>query len=255
MEAENEEEWYNALLIIKNKMRHQRNKKIALFPPVTDKRGIETEKIMEVIFHGTDIKCIIFVRKLEGRKERVPIRDRNRGTDALIINQEGKTYAELLKKVKEGLIEDAKISQSIKTIRQTKQGEMVIIVDNRDKEAVQNIKREVKKLGKVNTRLSTENTRRSRSIVYIRNIDGVTTKEEVEAAIRKEIQIEGALEMGNLRPYFGGNQATIISLQRQEAMELIKKGRIKIGLNECTVTERLLVVRSQEGGVQGKVRL
>ncbi|KAJ8914477.1 hypothetical protein NQ315_002749 [Exocentrus adspersus] len=75
------------------------------------------------------------------------------------------------------------------------------------------------------------------------DIDGITSKEEAVQAIKREVGPDGLLSTGELRPYFGDNQALTVILKKDAAETLIRKGKIRIGLNRCSVLEKVAVLR------------
>ncbi|KAJ8967957.1 hypothetical protein NQ317_003547 [Molorchus minor] len=78
----------------------------------------------------------------------------------------------------------------------------------------------------------------------IKDLDCVSTKEEVEMAIAHLLGIkEEEVAVGPLRPYFGGNQAATVRLKANHAVELLNKGTVRIGLNQCPINEFVKVVQ------------
>ncbi|KAJ8975663.1 hypothetical protein NQ317_001003 [Molorchus minor] len=80
--------------------------------------------------------------------------------------------------------------------------------------------------------------------VTIKDLDSVSTKEEIEKAIAHLLGIkEEEVTVGPLRPYFGGNQATTVRLKANHAVELVNKGTVRIGLNQCPINEFVKVLQ------------
>ena len=78
----------------------------------------------------------------------------------------------------------------------------------------------------------------------IRDIADSTTKEEVEGAIKRQRpDYEGPVEARLRRPSKRGQVLAVVSLPEQEALELLKTAKIKIGwvvcqIRSCTVIKR-----------------
>lgn len=74
--------------------------------------------------------------------------------------------------------------------------------------------------------------------IIIKDIDGITTKEEVKKVVMEELGIGlDECRVSNLRPYFDGNQAVTVGMASDSAMKLLSKGKIRIGLSLCGITE------------------
>ncbi|KAJ8910377.1 hypothetical protein NQ315_012824 [Exocentrus adspersus] len=126
-------------------------------------------------------------------------------------------------------------------VRKSREGKLLIIAEKNDMDMIKKIQERIKETeGTVNAKIS--EPRRDRGIpIHVKDIDGIMKKEEVIQAIQMEVGKEGLITTGELRPYFAGNQALTAVLKREAAELLIKKGKIRVGLNICSVQEKVEV--------------
>ncbi|KAJ8953414.1 hypothetical protein NQ318_023531 [Aromia moschata] len=77
--------------------------------------------------------------------------------------------------------------------------------------------------------------------IHIRGIDATTLQEEVTTAIEGEIgSLEGKThKVSKLRPSANNTQAVTISLEKTEADKILNKGKIRIGIVNCTTEKRI----------------
>lgn len=245
-----EKECFERLVNLKENMLEKSRRKVALYPPNKDSNGSRLRRMLECIFKDTDIKCIIYNRKQESDDERIQMRNYKtkkkkkefEQTDAIVISQQGKTYSELLKTVKTTFADKPESANKIKTVRQTKDGKMLIVIDKEKVSVVEEIKNILEpEVGNADIQMRTGGKDRLKTL-YIKNMDQITTKEEVKGALEKEIgEWKEIYKIGNLRPFQGKNQAITITLTEKEANKLVEKETIKIGLNRCEIYERINV--------------
>lgn len=250
---DSEEDWYNALQEIQKNLSKEGRKKVAIYPPGNDKEGATTRRMAECIFRKTDIKCLVYAREL--RNEDTKRNSKNSGkktkanpdTGVLIVEKPGMTYADLLTKVKGGIKVGSKAAQAIESIRKARDGNMLVLVNKTNQDAVEELKREIQGTGALKVKMGGKEERRKS--VFIRDIDGIATKADVEEAIVREIG-EGMTadeprpwEVGELRPYYAGNKAVTVKIKEEFADTLIGRGKLRIGLNLCVVAERVDVIQ------------
>lgn len=157
------------------------------------------------------------------------------------MKQEGKEYSDLLKSVKENVRPGTEASKAIKTMRKTKDGDMMILLSGEGKENKGLLKEEIAKVQGVKL---VDRSRDSRRTLFINDIDGITSKEEVKKAIREAGNAHAdQILFGDLREFHGGTQAITVRAIRDTADLLIAKGKVQIGLSWCPVKERVDVMR------------
>lgn len=159
--------------------------------------------------------------------------------DALLIKPaQGKSFAEVLREIRS----QAKPEESgteVRAIRQTRAGHVLLeLGSTKDKsafhDALQNIlddKAEVSYLEQKET-------------LEIRDLDSLTTKEEVAEAIKRDLK-EPAVEpqVFVTKENRWGQKAAIVQLGTKHALQLIKAQHIRIGWVRCRVRKRAVVVR------------
>ena len=235
-----EEDCFRKLKSLKDMMMERGRKRIALYPPCGNQNGPAFRKMAECLL-GTikGIECVIYYHT-PAMKEQKP---RQRNTDAMIISREkGKSYADQLRRIKDEIKNDknVEIRKNIRNIRQTKEGDMVITTVP-GKDTMVNLKTMLTQMGETKIRLS-EASKSKRTTVFLKGMDAVTTKDEVEAAVRAETG-EGPIKVGELRPYYGSCQAVTLTVTKEAAETLIKRKGMMVGYNWCRATERLHVTQ------------
>ena len=134
--------------------------------------------------------------------------------------------------------EEKNITDNIKTIRQTKEENMLITLRGNEKKTgeVRNI---LNKIGDIRSKLSVGNGGK-RTTLNIKDIDAITTKEEIMMTICRESEINKELvRIGELHPFHGSSKAVTVSVPKTAAEKLTKVGKIRIECNWCKVEERI----------------
>ena len=112
-----EQDCYEKLEILRNKMSERGRKRVALYPPGGDHNGPVFRKMAECVLGKIkDIECTIYYQTME-RKEQKP---KQRNTDAVIIRRDPNiSYADQLRKIKDGLKNETnmEIRKNIRNIR------------------------------------------------------------------------------------------------------------------------------------------
>lgn len=81
-------------------------------------------------------------------------------------------------------------------------------------------------------------------ILHVKNIDAITSKEEIEEAINAAtLDLQGPKEVTNLRPSWGHCQIATIRTDAKIANRLLHEGFITVGYTRCRVYERIEVKR------------
>jgi len=146
----------------------------------------------------------------------------------ITVKGDGKTYAELLKGIKDA-VTSAIPEANIRAIQETKSGAKIQLSGG-DKETGDVCNALKAALPSAELAIA-QRTR----VVRIRNIDALTTREEVSEAVNKLPGLGiGTARVGALRKQRGNTLSTIISLPIQVANALLKEGKIKIGVVVCS---------------------
>ena len=199
-----ESDFYDNLLRVRETMKKNDRKYVALYLPVDGSSGEIFDKMAECIFGGTDLNCRSSRKREKGRK--------GRDTDAIIVSREGKSYAGLLNVVKEGIDdEDKNTTDNIDTIRQTKEGDMLITL-RADSQKTGELRNILNKIGDIKTKISARSGAK-RTTLHVKGMDAITTKEEVLAAIVRETGASrDSVRIGGLRPFYGSSKAVTVSV-------------------------------------------
>lgn len=184
-------------------------------------------------------------RKRDKRAGRATNNKKERETEAIIIKKGEKSFAEVLREIKSS-VDPAGMGLTIRETRKTRAGDILIAFEKKEngvealRDAISNIggKLEVKKP-----------QRRESEVVYIKGLDALTTAEDVQNEIVKEIgQGEttddiNEIKVLSLKTVFGETQNATVALPRTYAERLIKKGALQIGWAKCLVRKREEVTR------------
>lgn len=170
--------------------------------------------------------------KKEGRKRPRP--------DAIIIKATGKvTYADMIRKMQA----DPKLEQlgdAVSKIRRTQKGELLIQLKSSKhptslfKEGIGTSlgeNAEVKSLTSITT-------------IECKDIDEITTTEDVVTAIKKQYEID-SISSGDitLRKAYGGTQTASIKTSEANAKKLLDKGELKLGWSICHFREKATLTK------------
>lgn len=159
--------------------------------------------------------------------------------DALVIKTCGDTsYADILRQVKSDPTLNA-LGENVKSIRKTEKGELLLQLNKPAHQNTSEFKKSVEDaLG------STAEVRAlsQEVLLEIKDIDEVTTKEDVYEAIRRESEIFKIVQQSavrTLRRAYGGTQTATIGLSATLANKLLEIGKIRIGWVFCRVREKI----------------
>lgn len=184
---------------------------------------------------GTDVDS----SKWEVIKNRKKLKKVQRRDDVIVVRQEGKSYSEILKAVKEGLDPTHLPSGArVTSIQKSKKEDLVIRVKGNGRAAETLCKAVKEKLPgfKANVR------KEKKVVLHISDLDEDTTREEIRGAIKSELgqmvlNVDDA-EVTSLRPAYAGTQKATVKLTQGAAKTLAKKRRILIGWISCRVKMR-----------------
>lgn len=154
--------------------------------------------------------------------------------DALLVGASGETtYADILRKVKndpnlKGL------NDQVARIRRTRNGEMLFEL-KKDPSAKSSAFKELveQSLGDAaKVRALSQET-----MVECRNLDEVTTDQDLRKALEEQFQIGDAAQTApiRLRKAYGDTQIATIKLTTEVANRLLEKGKVKVGWTVCSI--------------------
>lgn len=176
------------------------------------------------------------VRKKRKKAKRPPRKD------AIVIKTTGAaSYADILRQVKaEPQLKE--LSQNVRGVRKTAKGELLILLEKTSDPASGKFQNAVQTVLGTNAevKILTEVVQ-----IEIRDIDEVTSKEEVLEALKNNFA-ELKLSPSNilsLRRAYGGTQTATISLVPESASKLIKAAKVRIGWVVCRIRPKISPMR------------
>lgn len=184
------------------------------------------------------------VARVRTRKKGGQVKERQQRTrakpDAILVKRKDQnaTFASVLKLMKEK-VDQNEVGDRVNKIKQTKSGDLLLQLQKGS-----NVK-EVKDV--IAAAIGTETTvlQLSQLITLdIRDIDGDTSNEEVQAALVSALNLpKEEVKVKAIRPAFGGTQMALVTMARAAALPLINEGKVRIGWVKARVRERVTVPR------------
>lgn len=234
-------EMYNITKKLLSQTETLQRKNIQIVIPEEESRE-KVRKILECTYAltTTNIKMLVPIGKQGKEQKNETNTTRGRYKDeAIIIKSNGKSYAEMLSTVKS--IDISSTEANVKSIRKTKKGDLLLILPKGEGKA-DKLKREIE--NKIENTVVQVN-KEHKSTLFITNIDGITTQEEIEKTIKNEIKLEEneQLKILNLIKNQRETQTAIIELTIGAATRLLGMQYIKIGWLLCEVTPRRKVTK------------
>lgn len=235
---------YKLCMQLRNEVQKQNKKRLKVL--TIGKLKLEyLQKCLEYVFREGDINITLCMKEkektyrrkseVEGRKRRRPDIEREK---IIVKAQKGKSYAELLRAVKNS-VDPKEKGLKIKTIKKTNNGDLFLeVLGSRDKAV--SLKQTIQEKND-NTEVIIKT---NESTIHITDIDASIDENE----LRKEIkETEGILEnqvrIISMRPTQNGNQTATVALKREIATRIVNRGKIKIGWVLCRVRKRVSLLR------------
>ena len=182
-------------------------------------------------------------RKEDGKKKggddavaKRPQSKRTKPDAIMIVAEDGSSYADILRKVKT----DPKLcelGENVSKIRRTVKGGLLLQLRSNGEHS-ENFRGAIGELlgEKVSVR-----TLKERRTIEIKDMDEITEKEDIYAAIRSLPSLGGVVQPDiiSLRKAYGGTQTATVCLNADSDNILLKEGKIRIGWVICRVRERI----------------
>ncbi|BES90724.1 ZnF_C2HC [Nesidiocoris tenuis] len=168
------------------------------------------------------------------------LRTRMQRSAIIIKPQEKSTFAEVLRELR-NTVNPGEMGADVRTIRKTRDGDVLIELGRQSA----NQKEFADKIKAV---LGDRGTTRSlvpRVSLEVRDLDDVTTVEDVRAALERDLKPEDTNEMEIFltKPNVRGQQSAVVKMVEKTALQLLERGRIRIGWVNCRVRQRAEVDR------------
>lgn len=241
-----DKDMYRAMESIKQLMLQNGKTKLAV-PAMDGVVGTVLNRIVRYLFFNTNVSVYTYAAEAtkgkslqstkstpnEVKRNEVK-RPKQRKGDTLVVKMQGKTYADLLRTVREK-VNPSEIGVEVSEVRRARNGELLVQVRN-GADKVETLKREITE--KLPTAVADKVV--IKKVLHIKGLDEVTTREEVAAAISKEISAGiDTFEVRPLRPAFGNKQNCTVIVSAAAADKLIEKRKIKLGWTVCRIVERV----------------
>lgn len=155
--------------------------------------------------------------------------------NAVLVKGNGQSYADLVRKVK-GLV-DPETTGEILGMRKTRTGENLLLTVEKKEGAAEALRSIIH--DKLDAGCSAH-TLGGRASIQLRDIDAVTSKEEVLEALNRELG-PGNREIRTMRPGPAETQTAVLVVSKKEGDLLLSKGRVRIGLIMSRVREWAVV--------------
>ena len=201
-------------------------------------------KMVEAIFNKTTTNVTIYTtkEKMEGEKGENTAQKELRRTYALVVENKGKTFEEVVRGIKQRVMGREEVN-SIEAIKKTRDGKVLIQME-RNKDAVKEIQKILRedKAQMVSSRGLRDEVKTK--TILIKGMEVTTQKEDIKEAIEKKVGKMGdEYKESALRPYAGSMMAMTVTMAKEKAEEMIESGKIRIGLARCFVEERIQILR------------
>lgn len=178
-------------------------------------------------------------QKEDSKRRKQKKRKKKEKEDAIIVKpNEGKTYADILREIREG-VDPGTTETEITEIRKTAKGEMLLKMA-RTRGNRNSFRKELQEI--LGSTAQIKNPRNT-SMIEIRDLDCLTTEQEIKAAIEKHMQKEVACKISVSKPNGRELVFAVVDLDLEEANLLLKAGKIRIGLIYCRIKARTEVRR------------
>ncbi|XP_041632474.1 uncharacterized protein [Drosophila kikkawai] len=160
--------------------------------------------------------------------------------DAVIVQANGKSYSEVLAMVtRRGDKQLSALGACVSKVRRTNNGNLLLEVARGSVESAETMKERIERVlgDSATVRASTESTKVL--VLEIRNIDSITSKEEVCAAIAGQFNFEvGRVRVRSMRRGHSETQQAVVSLPIPLGKAVLQRGEVRIGWSMCRIRER-----------------
>ena len=237
-EMQKERDMFDILTEIKRLSISEKRQNLEIVLP-QEESITKMRKMIEAILKETNIKATLIAKTKWGGKN-LTSHPLNRG-EAILVTL-GKTenqtndYAETLKKIKSN-IKDDMLLKEIKSVRKTAKGDLIVSTKEGSGKLTE----------KIQGILQGQNVRQLKAyrtkILHLRYVEPSAEEAEIRDAIvyTGMIQTNDALVIKSRRPDRTGNQTVTIQAEEKDAERLIQADRIRIGLGNCKIQERVVV--------------
>ncbi|KAF2905034.1 hypothetical protein ILUMI_01146 [Ignelater luminosus] len=180
-----DQEHYETMTMLREKIMLNQRKMVTMHR--TNKINVEKlRKMVECTFNKTNITIRIYTppkKNEKTNKTNEKSKPRVRDTETLIIKTENTTYADLLRNLKKITTEED--VSSIKKVRETKNGNPLLQLD-KNKQKVEAVKSAIH--SNIDKVYIDQKQPGKQTALHIKGLDGITTKADMEKAIKEMIK-------------------------------------------------------------------
>ena len=175
---------------------------------------------------------------IEDKAPAMPSKNKKMISSVLIKVGQGKSYADVLGKLRKEVNTDASGSRVV-SARATQKGDVLIVLDRASNK--EGFTAEVRR---VDEGLGEVRADPKKVTLKIRDLDPLATEEEVKAELRKTLRNEQTnLKVKVFDPNRRGLKLAVVVLPEDEAIKLEELSRLKVGMTSCRVRRRVVVTR------------
>lgn len=197
-------------------------------------------KCAEFVFRKSGISInLVRPRQESNRQKGGTTNSRNRDPHTrLVISAEGKSFSEVLKKVKKE-VNPEECGVQVSSIRKNAKGDVVLSIKG-GMEKAEKLKNEINaKAGGVVVKPIQDGT-----TLFISGIDEATEKVDIVEAVAHRTGLSStSIMVGAIREKKFGSRTTTVTLPRREAQQLLEERVVKIGWVSCKVQELIHLKR------------
>ncbi|KYB29499.1 hypothetical protein TcasGA2_TC032967 [Tribolium castaneum] len=240
-------ETYEALEELKEVLKELQIEKVAIGSDLTG-REEHLRKMLEYIFRGENVEvtlCVPIAKKMIWRDQgkaqsAISVSPKGmRKTDAVIVQgSKTETYEAVLKEVRESL---AETDCEIRTVRKTREGKLLLLVGKEGDQAKKVKEALSSKMANRKIVLRDDSTKEDK-VLHVKGLDALAVETEIVSSVVAAMDgtiTNTDLEVTSLRKAYGGSKVATIKVSAKSADAILSKGKIKIGLVTCKITERV----------------
>lgn len=220
---------------------HKRNKAVIILPLGED--HLRLRKLLEYVFNKEDVELVVHTQSKSKREIKALGKNKlnkktKYNTEAIIVKSEGKTYADLLKTMKEE-INLKQIGATINKIKKTRTGDMLLVLEN-EKGKAELLSNEIKKIHGTQVRTG---RKQGEYNLFLTGLDAVTTMEEINGVIGNVSSKEETFNVLTLKPTQSGNQVATLKACKSLGEKLLNMERIVTDWASWKIKEQIHLKR------------
>ncbi|KAK5650239.1 hypothetical protein RI129_001268 [Pyrocoelia pectoralis] len=224
-----------------------RHHKVNIFTNPSTREWVR--KLTECVFYPMGLTYYMEDRKARDKTDPTPRKEGGKGMVTITMKDQNKSYADLLKGARSALAGGDR--ESLKASSKTKDGSLRLVIDPKRVEV--NAFR-----GKLEAELGKDvdlRVRKPQATYYIRDIDEITTKDEIQQALTTTVgnTPEGWAEVSEVRVAANGRRTATIWATKEKEAAMDDLAFLWVGITKCPIRRRVELNRCAKcWGVHGK---